>query len=122
MLKLTYTENSFSLERLNESLEDWVNTRVVLALRVATNIHLEPGTASFLLPANVSRLGDFEKVAKENFVELCRCDAESVEVVLKGIWLTSDTESEAGVFVTALSKSAELLLQQLSQCERFCKA
>lgn len=122
MLKLTYTENSFSLEHLNESLEDWVNTRVILALRVATNIHIEPSTASFLLPADVCHLTDLEKVAKENFVELYRCDAESVEVVLKGIWLTSDAQSEAGIFVTALSKSAELLLQQLSKREQLCNA
>ncbi|WP_193196892.1 alr0857 family protein [Nostoc sp. MG11] len=119
MLKLTYTENSFSLEMLNESLEDWVNTRVILALRSHTKIYIEPSTAAFLLPGNLPHLAD---VAQENIVELCSCDADLVEVILKGTWLTSDTDNEVGIFVTALSKSAELLLNQLSQSEQFCHA
>lgn len=122
MLKLTYTENNFNLERVNESLEDWVNTRVVLALRLATKIHIEPSTASFLVPANLERLADLEKVAEENSVKLYLCDAEYVEVALRGLWLTSDAESETGVFVTALLPSTELLLLQLSQSEQFCSA
>lgn len=122
MLKLTYTENNFNLERVNESLEDWVNTRDVLALRLATKIHIEPSTASFLVPANLERLADLEKVAEENFVKLYLCDAEYVEVALRGLWLTSDAESETGVFVTALLPSTELLLLQLSQSEQFCSA
>ena len=34
MLKLTYTENSFQLERLAQFVEDWVTARVILSLRV----------------------------------------------------------------------------------------
>ncbi|MBE9035762.1 alr0857 family protein [aff. Roholtiella sp. LEGE 12411] len=118
MLKLTYTENSFSLEILNESLENWVNTRVILALRSHTKIYIEPSTATFLLPANLPYLAD---VAQEHVVQLCSCDADSVEVILKGTWLTSDADSEVGIFVTALSESAELLLNHLSQSEQFCQ-
>lgn len=120
MLKLTYNENSFNLERLDEALEDWLSKRAILALRSATNIHIEPSTASFLVPLEISHQADLEKVAKENSVELCCCDAEFVEVILKGTWLTSDAESEVGVFVTVLNKSAELLFQRLSQSKRFC--
>ncbi len=119
MLKLTYTENSFSLEMLNESLENWVNTRVILALRSHTKIYIEPSTAAFLLPADLSHLAD---VAQEHVVQLCPCDADLVEVILKGTWVTSDAESETGIFITALSKSAELLLHNLSQTEQFCHA
>jgi hypothetical protein len=119
MLKLTYTENSFSLELLNESLEDWVNTRVLLAVRSRTNIYIEPSTAAFLLPADLSHLAD---VAQGNIVKLCLCDTDSVEVILQGTWLTSDTESETGIFVTALDESAELLIYQLSQSKQFCHA
>jgi len=51
MLKLTYTENSFYLERLAGSLEEWVTARVMLALRAASSLWVESSTASFLLPA-----------------------------------------------------------------------
>ncbi|WP_407894330.1 alr0857 family protein [Scytonema sp. NUACC26] len=116
MLKLTYTENNFTLERLDESLEDWVNVRVALAVRLATGIHVEPSTASFLLTTGVSCLLKMEENSlQEASVKIHSCDTDFVEVVLKGLWLTSDVESEGGVFVTALSPSVELLLQQLSQ-------
>jgi hypothetical protein len=122
MLKLTYTENDFSLEYLNKSLEDWIETRVILALRSTTNIHIESSTAAFLLSADLFNLANFEKVVKENatenIVEICRCDAEYVEVILKGTWLTSNLKSHTGIFVTTLSLSVELLLQQL-QNEQF---
>ncbi|MUH01762.1 hypothetical protein F7734_59710 [Scytonema sp. UIC 10036] len=115
MLKLTYTENNFTLERLNESLEDWVNIRVALAVRLKTGIHVKPTTASFLLTAGVSSLLEMESSIQEDSVKFYPCDTDFVEVVLKGLWLTSDVESETGVFVAALSPSVELLLQQLSQ-------
>lgn len=115
MLKLTYTLDNFSLEHLNESLENWVNVRVILAVRLATSIHIEPSTASFLLPAEFSGLIEMENATQENRLQICRCDNEFIEVVLKGLWLTSDVERETGVFVTELLPSTELLLQQLSQ-------
>lgn len=116
MLKLTYTENNFTLERLDESLEDWVNVRVALAVRLATGIHVEPSTASFLLTAGVSCLLEVEeKSLQKDGVQIYSCDTDLIEVVLKGLWLTSEVESEGGVFVTTLSPSVELLLQQLSQ-------
>lgn len=122
MLKLTYTENSFSLEYLEASLETWVNQRVMLALHSATNIYIESSQAAFLLPCESSHLLDLEQLNQENILEICPCDASNVEVVLKGTWITLQLESEAGIFVTALSKPAELLLQQLSQTEQLCYA
>lgn len=120
MLKLTYTENNFSLEYLNESLETWVNTRVILALQSATHIHLVSGTASFLIKSN-PYLVELEKANQENRVEICPCDAEFVEVTLKGLWLTSNAVRETGVFVTVLSEYVEFLLHELSQSQQFCQ-
>ncbi|MDZ7957587.1 MAG: hypothetical protein RMY34_06720 [Aulosira sp. DedQUE10] len=122
MLKLTYTENSFSLEHLEASLETWVNQRVMLALHSATNIYIESSQAAFLLPSELSALADLEKLNQANILELCPCDADAVEVTLKGTWITSEKESAAGVFITSLSKSAELLLERLAQTEQFCYA
>lgn len=120
MLKLTYTENSFNLEYLEASLETWVNQRVMLALHSATNIYIESSQAAFLLPYESSHLLDLKKLNQDNILEICPCDASAVEVVLKGTWISSHQHSEAGIFVTTLSKSAELLLHKLSQTEKLC--
>lgn len=120
MLKLTYAENSFNLELINEPWETWVNQRVVLSLTAGTHIYMKPSTAAFLLPATFCHVADLQNLVSANMIELCPCDASWVEVILKGIWLTSDINSEVGVFVTSLSKAAELLLYQISQSQQFC--
>lgn len=118
MLKLTYTENHFSLERLDESLENWVNIRVILAVQSDTKIYLESSGASFLFAGkSMPGLAKFEK---ENRVKLCHCDADLVEVVLKGLWLTSDPESEVGIFVTVLEESTEFLFEQMQRSKQLC--
>ncbi|MBD2354505.1 hypothetical protein H6G41_07665 [Tolypothrix sp. FACHB-123] len=120
MLKLTYTENSFTLEYLEAALEDWVNQRVTLALHSATNIYIEASQAAFLLPCESARLVDLEKLNQANIVDICPCDATTVEVILKGTWIAAHQDSEVGIFVTSLSKSAELLLEGLAKTKQFC--
>ncbi|BAY12003.1 alr0857 family protein [Calothrix sp. NIES-2098] len=122
MLKLTYTENSFSLEYLEDSLENWLNQRVILALHSGTNIYIESSQAGFLVPAESPHLTDLKQLNQANILEICPCDAAAMEVILKGTWITSNTESATGMFVTTMSKSAELLLEQLSKTEQFCYA
>jgi hypothetical protein len=118
MLKLTYTENSFKFEHLNETLEKWLKRRVILALRSANSFHIEPSTASFVISSDTPDIRQLEAEAKQGMLEICRCDAEMIEVILRGTWLTSDIDSDAGIFVTALSKSTEILLQELVNCDR----
>ena len=115
MLKLTYTENGFHLEHLTQSLEDWMKTRVLLYWRAATSFYVEPSTASFLLRTDSSNLADLKVVEKDHpeIVSISFCDAEYVEITLKGTWLASDPNSEEGIFTCALSDRAELLLEQL---------
>ena len=116
MLKLTYTDNKINLDCLRQSLEDWINTRVLISIRSTLSIYIESSRASILVPAS-SSITELELAPSENIVELCRCDRESVEVVLKGIWLTSEVESETGVFVTELEQYTEELLQNLFKSE-----
>ncbi|MEO1374964.1 MAG: alr0857 family protein [Cyanobacteria bacterium J06635_10] len=122
MLKLTYTDDKLSLDYSKQSLEDWVNTRVLISVRSATNIYIESSTASFLVPADSSFTAELEKLNSQNIVEFCHCDAGTVEVVLKGVWLTSEVESETGVFVTEAEESTESLLQKMFDCELLCHA
>lgn len=116
MLKLTYTDDKISLDYLKQSLEDWINTRVLVSIRSTLSIYIETSTASILVPADSFSIAELEKVSGD-IVEFCRCDRESVEVVLKGIWLTSEVESETGVFVTELEEYTECLLHNLFESE-----
>ena len=114
MLKLTYTENGFYLERLAQPLEEWVTARVILALRAGTNLCVEPSTASFLLPVDMPQLRHLERHQEgEDAIALSICDAEYVEVSLKGTWMTSDTEGVEGVFITSMSYNVEFFLIKL---------
>ncbi|NEN99844.1 MAG: hypothetical protein F6J94_16585 [Moorea sp. SIO1F2] len=118
MLKLIYTENSFYLERLAQSLEEWVTTRTLVSLRAGASFYIEPSTASFLLPANLPHLRQLEvfvRQDKTDAIALSICDAEYVEVSLQGTWLTSDPEDEEGIFVTAMNYAVEFFLYQLWQ-------
>jgi hypothetical protein len=117
MLKLTYTENGFHLERLTTSLEEWINTRLLLALRSGTPLYVEPSTAAFLLPADVPYLADLESLARQNLgiLDVSIGDDQSVEVALEGTWLTSNPEEEEGVFVCLISDHAEFFWEKLWQ-------
>jgi hypothetical protein len=114
MLKLTYTENGFSLERLSQSLEEWVTTRVILALRAASSLCAEPSTASFLLPSDLPHLNHLERMREgEDAIAISVCDAEYIEVSLQGTWMTSDSDGETGIFVTSMSYAVEFFLLKL---------
>lgn len=118
MLRLTYIETGFYLERPAQSLEEWVAMRAIFALRVGKVFYLEPSTASFLLPTDLpglSLLKDEVRRQPTDEITLCACDAEYIEVSLLGTWLASNAESAEGVFVTALSHPTEFLLFKLWQ-------
>ncbi|GAC1461510.1 MAG: hypothetical protein NVS2B14_09170 [Chamaesiphon sp.] len=123
MLKLTYTEAHFHLEHLDQSLEDWVTQRVILALRVATSFCVEPSTASFLLPGDLPELPELEAVALQDEVEaiaVSLCDAEYIEISLKGSWISAEPENAEGIFVTAMSDRIEVFLFKLWQDAQTC--
>jgi hypothetical protein len=123
MLKLTYTDNSFYLECLTQSLEEWVAQRVILALRVSQALRIEPTTASFLLPLDlpgVERLKTEVNRYDSEIICLCNCDAEHLEVTLDGSWLSDGNDDAVGVFVTTMSYSAEFFLSKLWQESQVC--
>jgi hypothetical protein len=118
MLKLTYIETGFYLEYLAKSLEEWVQGRVVLALRVGESLCIEPTTASFLLPADLPGLETLVVEVKRldpESISLSVCDAEYIEVSIEGTWVSSKADSTEGVFVAAMSHSIEFFLLKLWQ-------
>lgn len=121
MLKLTYTENSFNLEYIDQPWEAWINTRVVLALRSSCNIHLQNTTASFTLRLDSFEFAELAKaIQDENRIKICYCDVDMVEVTVRGMWLSSNVDSEEGVFVTALNTFTELYLVAVEQRQNSC--
>ncbi|MBW4562152.1 MAG: hypothetical protein KME32_13550 [Mojavia pulchra JT2-VF2] len=123
MLKLTYTERSFYLECLTLSLEEWVAQRVILALRVGQSLCVEPSTASFLLPVDLPGVEKLKAEVKRNDSEimaLSTCDAEYMEVTLRGSWLSDGSEEAAGVFVTCMSDRTEFFLHKIWQEAQAC--
>ena len=108
MLKLIYTEKSFHLECLTQSLEQWVQGRVILALRVGQRLCVEPSTASFLLPVDLPGVEVLRAEVKRDVSEIIAlsvCDAEYLEVTLRGSWISNGSEDAEGVFVTTMSDS-----------------
>ncbi|WP_088893531.1 alr0857 family protein [Leptolyngbya ohadii] len=117
MLKLTYTETGLYLELVPESIEEWLHLRLTLSLRTSQSFHLEPGTASFLLPTDLPGLNRLHRLINrtEQEITLTTADHSSVEISLRGIWIASTTHETEGVFVAAIDRAVEALLFDLWQ-------
>ncbi len=118
MLKFTYTETGFYMERLAQSLEEWVTARVILALRVGYNICVEPSSAAFLLRADLPGLSHLESQASRDGLDsvvVSVCDHEYVEISLCGTWIGPNSESAEGIFVTTMSDRTEFFILKLWQ-------
>jgi hypothetical protein len=118
MLKLTYTEGSFDLEYLAQSLEEWIAQRAILALRIGQSLCFEPSTASFLLPVDLPGVEALKAEVDKNLsqiIAVSTCDAEYLEVTLRGSWLSASPEDAVGVFVTTMSIRTEFFLHKLWQ-------
>ncbi|HAO10806.1 MAG TPA: hypothetical protein DCQ51_06455 [Planktothrix sp. UBA8407] len=118
MLKLTYTETTFHIERLSQSPEQLVALRVKLAMRIGQTMVVQPSSASFLLPDGLPALSMLEASVRQQQSEaiaLCMADADSIEVSLTGTWITVDPEGETGIFLTVLGDRTESLLYHLWQ-------
>ncbi|UBF27367.1 hypothetical protein K9N68_05250 [Kovacikia minuta CCNUW1] len=117
MLKFTYTESGIHLEHLTQSLEELIALRTVLAMRIGERLIAEPGTASFLLPANLPLLHRLSTIARseKNLASPYFVDAEFVEICLHGTWLSSNTVCAEGLFFAELGEYAERLLLEVWQ-------
>ncbi|MBE9182180.1 hypothetical protein IQ268_26800 [Oculatella sp. LEGE 06141] len=116
MLKFTYTETSLYLEHLPQTVEEWMSLRVTLSLRAGQNLQIEHCTASFLLPVAFVNLGSLNAaVERSESLSITVCDADYIEVSLRGSWVTSTSNEAEGVFVTMLRDRTETTLFELWQ-------
>lgn len=113
-------------------IEDVINRRVLLAMRAAQPIYMEPSFVSLVVP---SELPELRALATE--LAQVHCDAvalcamvpdpsispeqallpdvasHKMEVILRGVWLTHRPEAEEGVFVTSLTSEIEEQIEEL---------
>jgi hypothetical protein len=118
MLKLNYTEDGLYMERVMTSPELAIAQRVILAMRLEQALQVEPGHASFLLPADVPELEQLEKSLRQECrgrVNVIPVDDEFVEVNLSGSWIAESQEAHEGMFLTVLSDRTEFFLYKLWQ-------
>ena len=118
MLKLNYNDYGLFLERVTASLDAIATQRVMLAVYAGETLHLEPGRAAFLVPAEAVGVGQLENVLQTDTTQtmtLTHVDAEFVEVSLKGTWIADSANAESGTFITALTPVVEALIYQLWQ-------
>lgn len=116
MLKLTYTEYGLHLEYAAAPLEVLVAQRVILAMRTGQRLHIEPGTASFLLSVHAPGLAELRRALQredQTSVSVVSVDDEFVEVTVQGSWMAETPEAEDGIFVTAFTPQTEFLVMKL---------
>ena len=118
MLKLNYTDVGLFMERTITNPELLIAQRVLLAMRLGRSLHIEPGRASFLLPADIPELKVLEMALHREYgsaVTLIAVDEEFVEVGLSGSWSAEDKDAHEGMFLTVMSDRTEFLIHKLWQ-------
>lgn len=132
MLKFNYGKQGTILESVTDPIEEVIHRRVVLAIRSAQPIHMEPSVVSLIVPSEIPELRALElELAQVN------CDAVSlsvreslvplspesvlpsnftshdIEVMMRGVWLTHHPDAEEGVFFTSLTSEIEDQIEEL---------
>ena len=115
MLKITYLEEGIYLEHLQESVEAWKATRVLVSLRAGASIYTNQSVASLVVPAYTPYLTGLVELEEKQLIEITPCDEKYLEIALSGTWVAQNEDSEEGVFVCELNHSSECFLFQLWQ-------
>jgi hypothetical protein len=106
MLKLNYTDVGLYMERTITNPELLIAQRVLLAMRLGQTLHIEPGRASFLLPADIPELKALGMALHQEYgtaVTLIAVDEEFVEVGISGSWIAEDKDAHEGMFLAVMS-------------------
>ncbi len=119
MLKLTYTELGLHLERIDQSLEELVSQRSILALRIGESMCVQPGNISFLVPAQeIEQLLLEQTNRMDSAVSFCSVDEDFDEVSIAGTWISQHSQVAEGLFTASLADSTEEMIEQLWQCSQ----
>lgn len=89
-----------------------------MAMRLGQSLHVEPGRACFLLPANVPELEQLDLMLEQEHsptLILNSVDDEFVEVRLSGSWIAEACTAHEGMFLSLMSSPIESMIYQLWQ-------
>jgi hypothetical protein len=118
MLKLNYTDVGLFMERTLTNPELLIAQRVLLAMRLGQTLYVEPGHASFLLPADLPELEGLEAALQREYnpsAMIFSVDDASVEINLSGCWVAESKEAHEGMFLTVMSDRIERFIYKLWQ-------
>lgn len=108
MLKITYSDSDIRVEQLAIAIETVVAQRSVVALRSGQSLLLQPGYGSLTLPTHLPGWDPLHNQAQhEDHVAIAPCDADWLEVTLRGIWLSDSPTSEEGILLADLGEALE---------------
>ncbi|MDX2213683.1 MAG: hypothetical protein SFY66_10390 [Oculatellaceae cyanobacterium bins.114] len=127
MLKLNYTDVGLFMERTMINPELLIAQRVLLAMRLErlprrgncfSPLYVEPGHASFLLPADLPELEGLEIVLQQECnpsATVFPVDNDFVEVNFSGNWVAESKEAHEGMFLTVMSGRLSVSIYKLWQ-------
>lgn len=116
MLKVMYTETGQYLEHVSTSLSSWLARQHHLAKQTGYDVHIETCTASILLPDQPDWIAALQSIQRQDGAppfHWNRADAEMIEVMLPGVWMTSHPDSEEGAFLADLGDRTVMTLVHL---------
>ncbi len=131
MLKFNYGKQGTILESVADPIEDVINRRVVLAMRSAQPIHMEPSFVSLIVPSEIPEVralafeltqGNCDAVSLSTQESLSDVSepitpsdliSQDIEVIMRGVWLTHHPDAEEGIFFTSLTTEIEEQIEEL---------
>lgn len=119
MLKVTFSDTGLCLEVLTQSLETVVAQRMKVNLRLGQPMVVLPLSAAIPVRADLPAVATLMTLAQTHpavCVEVC--DRNWLEVAMIGTWLTSQIDSDEGIFLVELSTQLEAVLYGLWQASQ----
>jgi len=124
MLKVIYTETGQHLEYVSSAFHQWIAYQRCLVSQMGGTLHVEGCTASILLPATQEVINTLKTIhsnavqGEHGSVTWSQADADSLEVMLVGVWISSHVAAIhavtcEGAFLTDLGDRTALVLLQL---------
>ncbi len=119
MLKLTYTDQGLLLDHVDQSLDAWINSRMLLSVSTGIPIWIESTQVSFMFTSDSPYLCNLIDNLGEHInhtFELLISEHNETEIKILGTWLSSHPDSQEGVFVCSfpgyLEDCIRLLLEE----------
>ncbi|MEL6222044.1 MAG: alr0857 family protein [Cyanobacteria bacterium J06626_14] len=116
MLKVIYSETGQYLEHTSSAMTEWLAQQRQLASHIGDELIVESCTAAILLPASYTVMAELTQLVapfKGSTMEWSYVDADMIEVVLCGLWVSSFVEGHEGTFLVDMSDLTALALMQL---------